>query len=113
MYGALAMAVDPRLTHFVFMAGTRSFSDWFLFSPKREGDARARVIAKLAPLDPIAFLPRISPRPVLLQFAKQDKFVSNEAAAAMADATGSPKTVKTTTPSTRSTRRPRGIDRPG
>lgn len=94
MYGSVATAVDPRLTHFVFMAGTRSFSDWFLYSPKREGDARARVIATLAPLDPIAFLPRISPRPVLLQFAKQDKFVSNEAAASMADATGSPKTVK-------------------
>ncbi len=94
MYGAIAAAADPRLTHFVFMAGTRSFSDWFLYSPKREGDARARVIATLAPLDPIAFLPRIAPRPVLLQFGKKDKFVSNEAAASMADATGSPKTVK-------------------
>ena len=30
MYGSVATAVDPRLTHFVFMAGTRSFSDWFL-----------------------------------------------------------------------------------
>jgi len=94
MYGALAVAVDPRPTHFVFMAGTRSFSDWFLFAPKREGQARDRFIAELAPLDPIKFLPRIAPRPVLLQFATNDKFVSTDAARAMADAVGTAKTVK-------------------
>jgi len=94
MYGALAAASDPRVTHFVFMAGTRSFSDWFLFAPKREGEARTTFIALLAPLDPIAYLPKIAPRPVLLQFATNDKFVSSEAAAAIADAAGSPKTVK-------------------
>ena len=94
MYGALAVAADPRPTHFVFMAGTRSFSDWFLFAPKREGPARDRFIAQLAPLDPIAYLPKIAPRPVLLQFATKDKFVSNDTAKAMAEAVGSPKTVK-------------------
>jgi cephalosporin-C deacetylase-like acetyl esterase len=94
MYGALAVAVDPRPTHFVFMAGTRSFSDWFLFSPKRDLDARARVIARLAPLDPIAYLPKIAPRPILLQFGTSDKFVSKEAAAALAGAGREPKTVK-------------------
>lgn len=94
MFGALAVAVDPRPTHFVFMAGTRSFSDWYLFIPKREGDARQRLIAQLAPLDPVKYLPRIAPRPVLLQFATNDKFVSKEAAAALANAAADPKTVK-------------------
>lgn len=37
MYGALAVASDPRVHAFAFMAGTRSFSDWFLYGkPKLE-----------------------------------------------------------------------------
>ncbi|HXT28605.1 MAG TPA: hypothetical protein VN716_04980, partial [Vicinamibacterales bacterium] len=31
MWGALAAGADPRVTHFVYMAGTRSFTDWYLF----------------------------------------------------------------------------------
>jgi fermentation-respiration switch protein FrsA (DUF1100 family) len=94
MFGAIAVAVDPRPTHLVFMAGTRAVTDWYLFAPKRDGAARERFIAQLAPLDPIRYLAKISPRPVLLQFATHDKFVSKEAAAALAEAAGEPKTVK-------------------
>ena len=95
MWGALAVAADPRVTHFVYMAGTRSFTDWYLFAPKKEGAEKDAFVAKLAPFDPIAHLARISPRPVLLQFGTRDTFVKNEAAAAMADAITGPKTVKT------------------
>jgi len=95
MYGALAVASDPRVTAFVYMAGTSAFSDWFLFTPKREGAAKDAFVAKLAPLDPINYLPKISPRPILLQFGTKDQFVKNEAATAMADAIKGPKTVKT------------------
>lgn len=95
MWGALAAAEDPRVTHFVYMAGTRSFTDWYLFTPKKEGAERDAFIAKLAPLDPIVHLAKISPRPVLLQFGTKDPFVKNEAATAMADAVAGPKTVKT------------------
>ncbi len=95
MWGALAVAADSRVTHFVYMAGTRSFTDWYLFAPKKEGAEREAFIAKLAPLDPIAYLPKIAPRPVLLQFGAKDPFVKNEAATAMADAVTGPKTVKT------------------
>lgn len=95
MWGALAAAADPRVTHFVYMAGTRSFTDWYLFSPKREGADKDAFVAKLAPLDPISHLAKISPRPVLLQFGTRDTFVKNETAAAMADAIPGPKTVKT------------------
>ena len=94
MWGALAVAADPRVTHFVYMAGTRSFTDWYLFTPKKEGADKDAFVAKLAPLDPIAHLAKISPRPVLLQFGTKDPFVKNEAAAAMADAVTGPKTVK-------------------
>ena len=95
MWGALAVAEDPRVTHFVYMAGTRSFTDWYLFTPKKEGAEREAFVAKLAPLDPIAHLAKISPRPVLLQFGTKDPFVKNEAATAMADAVTGAKTVKT------------------
>jgi cephalosporin-C deacetylase-like acetyl esterase len=94
MWGALAVAADPRVTHFVYMAGTRSFTDWYLFTPKKEGTDRDAFVAKLAPLDPITHLAKISPRPMLLQFGTKDPFVKNEAAAAMADAVTGPKTVK-------------------
>jgi len=94
MWGALAVASDPRVTHFVYAAGTSSFTDWYLYTPKREGADREAFIAKLAPLDPIAYLPKIAPRPVLLQFGTKDPHVKNEAARAQADATKEPKTVK-------------------
>ena len=95
MWGALAAADDPRVTHLVYMAGTRSFTDWYLFTPKKEGAERDAFIARLAPLDPIVALGKISPRPVLLQFGTKDQFVKNDAAQAMADAVKGPKTLKT------------------
>jgi predicted esterase len=75
MYGTLAAVVDPRVTHFVFMAGTASFSDWFLYGPKLEGEARETFIAELAPLDPVKWVPRLR-GPVLMQFADNDEHVS-------------------------------------
>jgi fermentation-respiration switch protein FrsA (DUF1100 family) len=75
MYGSIAAAVDSRVTHFVFMAGTASFSDWFLYGPKLEGEAREKFIAELAPLDPVKWVPRLR-GPVLMQFADNDEHVS-------------------------------------
>ena len=75
MYGTLAATHDSRITHFVFMAGTSSFSDWFLYGPpKLEGEARETFVRELAPLDPIAWLPKLR-GPLLLQFADQDQHV--------------------------------------
>ena len=75
MYGTIAAAVDPRVTHVVFMAGTASFSDWFLYGPKMEGEARDRFIAQLAPLDPVKWVSKLR-GPVLMQFADTDEHVS-------------------------------------
>jgi dipeptidyl aminopeptidase/acylaminoacyl peptidase len=94
MWGALAVADDPRVTHFVYAAGTPSFTDWYLYTPKRDGADRDAFVARLAPLDPIKYLPKIAPRPVLLQFGTRDEHVTNEAATAQAEATREPKTVK-------------------
>jgi dienelactone hydrolase len=94
MYGALAMAADQRVQAFVFMAGTRSFSDWFLYGkPKLEGEDRQRFVDQLEPLDPIKYLPKLK-MPLLLQFAENDEHVSKERADALAAAALEPKTVR-------------------
>ena len=41
MYGALAAAADPRVTHLVYMAGSGSMGEWFLF-PRTDVHGRAR-----------------------------------------------------------------------
>jgi dienelactone hydrolase len=95
MWGALAAGDDPRVTHLVFMAGSPSLSKWYLFSPKREGAEKDAFVARLAPLDPMKAVAKFSPRPVLLQFGTNDKFIPNEDATAMAAAIAGPKTFKT------------------
>lgn len=94
MYGALAVASDTRVHAFVFMAGTQSFSDWFLYGkPKLEGEPRQKFVNELAPLDPVRYLPKIK-MPTLLQFADNDIHVSKEHADAVAAASAGAKTVR-------------------
>jgi predicted esterase len=95
MYGALVAGVDPtRLKAFVFMAGTQSFSDWFLLWPKRDEAVRRQVIAALAPLDPTRHLARTGALQMLFQFATRDKFVTKAAAEAVAASAQGPKDVR-------------------
>jgi dienelactone hydrolase len=95
MYGALVAGVDAaRLKGFVFMAGTRSFSDWFLLWPKRGDEARSDAVRRLAPLDPTRHLARAGALPVLFQFATRDKFVTKAAAEALAASAPGPKEVR-------------------
>jgi len=84
----------PRLRGFVFMAGTRSFSDWFLLWPRRDDAVRADIVRRLAPLDPVRHLPRGGTLPVLFQFATRDKFVTQAAAEALVAAAVGPKEVR-------------------
>ena len=95
MYGALMAGVDAaRLTGFVFMAGTKSFSDWFLLWPKRDDAGRAGAASRLAPLDPTRHLANIGTLPVLFQFATRDRFVTKAAAEALVASVGGPKDVR-------------------
>ena len=93
MYGALAAATDARVKAFVFMAGTQSFSDWFLYGKKPPPDKQLAFISEMAPLDPIKYLPQLK-MPILLQFANNDEHVSKGRAAALAAAANEPKTVR-------------------
>lgn len=95
MYGALVAGVEAsRLKAFVFMAGTQSFSDWFLLWPKRDEATKAQVIARLAPLDPTRHLPLAGPMPMLFQFATRDRFVTTAAAEAVVASARGPHEVK-------------------
>jgi dienelactone hydrolase len=93
MYGAVAAGLEPaRVKAFVFMAGTQSFSDWFLLYPKLAGEARQKVIDRLAPLDPTRYLAKLRSVPVLLQFGTKDRYVSRGAADALIASVPGPKT---------------------
>lgn len=91
MYGVLAGTSDPRPTHYVIMAATPRFHEWYLYLPKLEGEAREQFIARMSPLDPIAHVPQLAPKPILFQFAKEDFHVPVERAQAFYDAAGDPK----------------------
>lgn len=90
MYGVLMGSIDQRPTHYVLMAGTPRFADWYLYYPRLEGIERNRFIEQMAPLDPIAHAGRLAPAPVLFQFATEDEHVpverANEFAAAATQA---------------------------
>jgi dienelactone hydrolase len=95
MYGALAAGVEAsRLKAFVFMAGTQSFSDWFLLWPKRDEASRQQIIARLAPLDPVRHLRLADQMPMLFQFATRDRFVTRAAADALVASAAGPHEVK-------------------
>ena len=95
MYGAIVAGLDAaRLKGFVFMAGTRSFSDWFLLWPKRDDAAKAAIVSRLAPLDPTSHLARAGGLPMLFQFATRDKFVTKAAADALVASAAGPTDVR-------------------
>jgi dienelactone hydrolase len=94
MYGALAGSVDPRPTHYVLMAGTPRFPEWYLYYPKLEGDARAQFIAQMQPLDPITRVAQIAPAPILFQFATNDPHVPQNRAQEFFDAARDPKELR-------------------
>jgi fermentation-respiration switch protein FrsA (DUF1100 family) len=80
MYGLLAGGLDKRPTHYVIMAATPRFPDWYLYAPKLEGEAREAFIRQMAAIDPIAQVGNLSPAPLLFQFATDDFHVPRERA---------------------------------
>ena len=94
MYGALAGALDGRPSHYVLMAGTPRFSDWYLYAPKLDEEARQIVIRGMGPFDPITHIARLSPAPVFFQFAEDDHHVPLDRAGEFFDAAKDPKEMK-------------------
>jgi dienelactone hydrolase len=93
MYGVLAGSADGRPTHYVIMAATPRFPEWFLYYPRLEGQARERFVERLAPLDPIANVAKLAPAPILFQFARTDPHVPIERAEDFYAAAAEPKEI--------------------
>jgi predicted esterase len=94
MYGVLAGSLDQRPTHYVVMAATPRFPDWYLYSPKMEGDAREKFIRQMSEIDPITHIPNLSPAEVFFQFGTDDPHVPKERAQEFFDAAKERKAIK-------------------
>lgn len=94
MYGVLAGGVDPRPTHYVVMAATPRFPDWYLYGPKMEGEPRDAFIRQFSALDPITHIPNLAPAPVFFQFGTDDPHVPRERAEQFFSAARQPKEMK-------------------
>jgi dienelactone hydrolase len=94
MYGVLAGSLDGRPTHYVVMAATPRFPDWYLYLPKLEGEERETFIRQMAEIDPIAHAPNLSPAEVFFQFATDDFHVPKERAEEFFAAAKDPKEMK-------------------
>jgi dienelactone hydrolase len=94
MYGVLAGSVDRRPTHYVIMAATPRFPDWYLYFPKLEGEGRAAFLAQMAELDPITRVPHLAPASILFQFGTDDRHVPRHRAQEFYDAAREPKELK-------------------
>ncbi len=94
MYGVLAGSLDGRPTHYVVMASTPRFPDWYLYLPKLEGEARETFIRQMAEIDPITHVPNLSPASVFFQFATDDFHVPKERAEEFFAAAKEPREMK-------------------
>ena len=94
MYGVLAGSLDGRPTHYVLMASTPRFPDWYLYLPRLEGDARAAFIEQMAEIDPITHIPNLAPASLLFQFATDDFHVPKERAEEFFAAAKDPRELK-------------------
>lgn len=94
MYGLLAGSLDKRPSHYVIMAATPRFPDWYLYLPKLEGAAREAFIRQMSEIDPIKHATHLSPAPVLFQFGDKDPHVPLERANEFFAAAAEPKEMK-------------------
>jgi len=94
MYGLLAASADHRVSALALQAFTGSFSDWFLYNQRAlSPEAKQAVVDRLAPLDPLKYVPRLDTVPVLMQFAKDDFYVPRETAEALYASARGPKKI--------------------
>jgi dienelactone hydrolase len=94
MYGVLAGSLDKRPTHYVIMAATPRFPDWYLYGPKLEGEPREKFMDEMKAIDPIVHVPNLAPAPLLFQFGNDDFHVPKERADEFFAAARDPKEMK-------------------
>jgi dienelactone hydrolase len=75
MHGVLLAADDPRIAAGIFIAMTPRWGDWNLAFFPIAGD-RFDYLRALGPFDPVTRIGELAPRPVWLQFAKNDFYIA-------------------------------------
>lgn len=80
MYGILSGSLDKRPTHYVIMAATPRFPDWYLYLPKLQGAPLEAFLSEMSPIDPITHIPNLAPAPLFFQFGNDDFHVPLERA---------------------------------
>ena len=93
MYGVVAGSLDRRPTHYVVMAATPRFPDWYLYAPKLEGEPREEFIHQFSPHDPITHISKLFPSPVFFQFGLDDPHVPKDRAQEFFEAAKQPKEI--------------------
>jgi dienelactone hydrolase len=94
MYGVVAGSLDQRPTHYVVMAATPRFPDWYLYLPKLDGERRETFIRQMSEIDPITHISNLSPAEIFFQFATDDFHVPKERAEEFFAAAKDPKEMK-------------------
>ncbi|HEX7171680.1 MAG TPA: alpha/beta fold hydrolase [Candidatus Limnocylindria bacterium] len=90
MHGVNLAADDERIAAAVLIAATPRWGDWFLPFWPIAGD-RWDYLRALAPVDPVARIGQLAPRPVCLQFARGDFFIADMTGLELHRAAGEPK----------------------
>jgi predicted esterase len=78
MYGLCLMADDPGIKAGAFLAFAPRYSDWIAYFPGDNHLPKDQYDRLMGPLDPMKALSRIADRPVFLQFARSDIYVSEK-----------------------------------
>jgi cephalosporin-C deacetylase-like acetyl esterase len=93
MFGGILAGVERRLSAFALMSGVGSFADVAAVNiPTLQGKALHEYRRGVAAIDPINFIDRAAPAPLLFQLARQDMF-PHETLLAYAAAGSEPKRI--------------------
>ena len=90
MHGIVLAAQDERIAAAVLIAATPRWGDWFLPFWPIAGD-RWDYLRAMHPLDPVARIGDLAPRPVCFQFAKGDFYIADMRGLELHRAAGEPK----------------------
>lgn len=93
MHGILLAANDPRIAAAIVIAATPRWADWFLPFWQIEGD-RFDYLRQLSALDPISRIGDLAPKPLLLQFARNDFFIAAMTGMELHRAAGEPREMR-------------------
>ncbi|MDQ5824419.1 MAG: hypothetical protein M3441_09470 [Chloroflexota bacterium] len=93
MFGSIVAGWDDRVRSYNIIAATPRFKEWYLFGAKLEGEALDAYVRRISELDPITHIARAKHATFFFQFGRTDRFVPEEKALELYDATPGPKQI--------------------